>query len=167
LETQIYVYNTRSKLNNVMGFLGILIMVILRRKYSHSATRIIDNSGDFIYECDENGFVRKDYKDWLKNTKIILSCNANKHFNLSENNAKAIKNKAEYLLNQELPYGYLSLLGIIGWLLFKKKSIGIDGNVRLICSESSYVLFEDYIEGTDCPQDYITPKTLEIWFFNK
>lgn len=163
MQTQIYVYNSRSTKPDIFSR---MIMVGINRRYHHSLTRIIDDTGDWIYESSKGGYKKVEYTEWIKTHINVLECNANKRFNLTEEQARGIKARAEGMLGQDIGYGYWSILGIVVWFFIKAKTFGVDENANLICSEVNYVLFKEYIGEIERPQDYVTPRTTEKWFFN-
>jgi len=154
----IRVCNTRSRKVSPIGW---LIMKYEHTDYHHSVVIINDS----VYEAVGQGFRKVPLADWSKKNIIINHCDPTIKFNISEEDQKRVLNMADMLAFEKVPYGTMTLLGIIindftGWTWFA------DGQKTLICSEAVYTLFEEWLPPLTEPIDFISPKDIERLFFS-
>lgn len=160
---ELFVCNVRSKKTSL---LAKAIMYVIKRDYHHSVIRKIDSEdNDYIYHAIGKGFVKEEYSEWKSKYHIKRIANAVRKLNLNEDDCQKIEKRLEYYVNHDTDYGFFSLVGILIWKILKMKTVGIDGQENLICSEAIYRVFQDWLPAVDFPIDYVTPATLEEWFF--
>ena len=127
--------------------------------YSH--TMVIIN--DTVYEAVKNGFLPMPLDEWLKEDKILMECDCVRKFNISNDKQEEILNKAETMVGTK--YGTMTLLGCALNDLFGISWFA-DGRKTLICSESVYYLFEEFLPPINELPDFVSPKDIEKLFFN-
>jgi hypothetical protein len=126
-----------------------------RTKYSHNYIRYSFNNRHWVFEADQNGVVRIDYDEYLKNKMTF-----HKEIELEITDSRFLDLQDFITDNIRKPYHYTQLF----WILFKLRFVGNkDGERRYICSELVARALEDILwpHGYD-PKQY-KGKTLDKW----
>jgi hypothetical protein len=125
--------------------------------YSHS----IAIFGDWVYESSSHGCAKLLLSDFLKENIIVTEDRRE----VSLERYAFLLNKAEQAITDDIPYGYLNLLGVAindvtGWTWFA------DGAKSMICSEFIFWIFQDELGIPDEEIDLISPRDLFKKYFN-
>jgi hypothetical protein len=124
--------------------------------YSHS----IAIFGDWVYESSSHGCAKLLLSDFLKKNVIVTEDRRE----VSLERYAFLLNKAEQAVTDDIPYGYLNLLGVAindvtGWTWFA------DGANSMICSEFIFWIFQDELGIPDEEIDLISPRDLFKKYF--
>ena len=141
-----------------------LIKFVTKSKYIHSG--IITSVGpDFIEiaEALSRGFVISNYERWWVEGKIKEGV-----ISIGESKSPLINVRDIALKYQGTPYGFMTILHIANYLIFRKKAFWSDGTKSLICSEAvARILYDASDKKINFETEYnksydeITPGDLE------
>jgi hypothetical protein len=147
------VCNTRSKKPKLAGK---IIMKWEKTDYSHSIL-IFD---DIVYESSYFGCEIQLLDKFLKTDIIVTEA----RIELDDETYEALQMLADMYVTDDVPYGYLTLLGIA-----LNETIGVkwfaDGKKSMICSEFVFWVCQDILQIPDEEIDFISPKDLFEKYF--
>lgn len=119
--------------------------------YHHTALMV----NGFVYETVLKGTRKTPISEWLIHYKVTHFQDVESFLDLNAEDIEDIKSIGEQFLTDDVPYGFMTIVGIMLFDLLKLKWFR-DGRKSLICSETLYRLLENHLPKVENP-DYLSP----------